>query len=210
MNFLRRHWFDLGGFLFLVTITMVYIFRKELDPIHWILWISLASLFLHQLEEYRIIGTFPGMINKVLFSSPNPDRYPLNMETAFWVNVGMGWTSYFLAALFAEKAIWLGIATILVSIGNFMAHTLFFNLKGKTWFNAGMLTSILLFLPISYFFFEILNKEGLGTLNNYALGIPLGIALNYFGILKLIDWLKNKDSPYPFPRRCLLPPEIRP
>jgi len=101
-----------------------------------------------------------------------------------YVNVFVGWTTYFLAAYFAEKAIWLGMATITVSIGNIISHTLFFNIKGRTWYNASLTTCWLLFAPASFFF---------------------GIALNVFGILKLIDWMKNKDTRYIFPQHCLLP-----
>ncbi|MBL0009004.1 MAG: hypothetical protein IPP25_17995 [Saprospiraceae bacterium] len=58
-----------------------------------------------------------------MFKSKMPDRYPLNTNSAFYVNVVVGWTSHFLAAVLAEKAIWLGIATMVVSVGNALAHT---------------------------------------------------------------------------------------
>ena len=67
----------------------------------------------------------------------------------------MGWLFYFLAALFGEKVLWLGMATILVSAGNFVAHTFLFNIKGKTFYNPGMLTADLLFLPIAVYFFML-------------------------------------------------------
>jgi hypothetical protein len=117
--------------------------------------VSLVTLFFHQLEEYRIAGTFPGMINHVMFHSEMPDRYPLNSNTALIVNVVIGWLFYFLAALLGEKAIWLGLAIILVSLGNFIAHTFPFNIKGKTLYNAGMITSWIFFVPCIYFFFRI-------------------------------------------------------
>jgi hypothetical protein len=53
-------------------------------------WLSLISLFLHQAEEYRYPGYFPGMVNLVMFASPQPDRYPLNTNTALIVNVVIG------------------------------------------------------------------------------------------------------------------------
>jgi hypothetical protein len=37
----------------------------------------------------------------------------------------------------------------------------------------------------------------------------LGAALNYLGIHKLIDWLKDEKTAYVFPMR-FLPPAIRP
>ncbi|MEO6833200.1 MAG: HXXEE domain-containing protein [Chitinophagaceae bacterium] len=204
MNFLRKHWYDLGGFLSVIVIGYVLFFHRQMSDYQLLMWLSLASLFFHQLEEYRVIGTFPGMMNTVMYHSETPDHYPLNTNTSFYVNVLVGWTTYLLAALFAEKAIWLGLATILISLGNFIAHTFLFNIKGKTFFNAGMGTAWLLFAPCVYFFFHIVYADNLITTTDYIIGIPLGIILNVIGVLKMIDWLADKNSPYVFEQRNLL------
>lgn len=203
MDILRQHWFDLG--LGLAVIAGVFVIFSSLSPLALLLWGSLISLFLHQAEEYRYPGYFPGMMNSVMFASSQPDRYPLNANTALIVNVGTGWLSYFLAAVFAERAIWLGIATILVSAGNFIAHTFLFNIKGKTRYNPGMLSADLLFLPIFVFFFILVIQNNLATPLDWGLGIVLGIALNFLGILKLIDLLKDPNTRYIFPKRSLRP-----
>jgi hypothetical protein len=167
--------------------------------------LSLISLFLHQFEEYRYPGYFPGMMNTVMFSSKQPDRYPLNTNTAFIINVTVGWLSYLLAALLSERALWLGIATILVSVGNFIAHTFLFNIKGKTFYNPGMFTATLFFAPIAGYFGYLLIQGNLATPADWIAGIILGIAFNVLGILKLIDWLKDENTEYIFPKRFLLP-----
>jgi len=205
MELFRKHWFDIGGILSGLTILFLFIYRTQLTDYEFLMWISLVSLFLHQLEEYRIVGTFPGMINKVLFKSDNPDRFPLNPNTAVCINVFLGWGSYLLAAILAEKAIWLGIATILISLGNTIAHALVFNIKGKTFYNAGMVTSLILFAPICIFFFKIITVEGLVTITDFVVGILLGIIFNVVGVLKLIDWMKDINTKYLFPNRNLLP-----
>ncbi len=203
MNILRLHWFDLG--LGLALIVGLFLVLTPLSPLVFLLWVSLLSLFLHQAEEYRYPGYFPGMMNSVMSESKQPDRYPLNTNTALIVNVVVGWLFYFLAALFADKALWLGIATILVSAGNFGAHTFLFNIKGKTFYNPGMLTADLLFLPIVIYFFMFVLQNDLATPLDWLLGIVLGIILNVVGILKLIDWLKDEKTPYVFPERFMLP-----
>ena len=189
MNFMRLHWFDVG--FALAVITGGFLLLLKLNPLPLLLWVSLISLFLHQFEEYRYPGYFPGMMNTVMFSSKQPDRYPLNTNIAFIINVCIGWLSYLLAAIFAEKAIWLGIATILVSVGNFIAHTFLFNIKGKTLYNPGLFTAIVLFLPISVYFGYLLIQGNVAMPVDWAVGIILGVVLNVVGILKLIDWLKN-------------------
>lgn len=205
MKFLRKHWYDLGALLSLVVFVHILIRFNHLTHYQVVMWSSLITLFLHQLEEYRIAGTFPGMINTVMYRSKKPDRYPLNANTALFVNVVVAWTLYFSAAYFAEKVVWLGIATILVSIGNTIAHTIIFNLRGKSVYNAGMLSCLVLFVPCTYLFFLVIHKEHLVTTTDYLLGIPLGIFINIVGVLKLIDWMADEHTSYIFDQRNLLP-----
>jgi hypothetical protein len=137
-------------------------------------------------------------MNHAMFSSQEPDRFPLNANTALIINVTVGWLSYFLAAFFGVKILWLGMATILVSLGNFIAHTILFNVKGKTFYSPGMITADLFFLPITIWFFILVIQGNLGRPIDWVLGLLLGILFNYVGVFKLIDWLKNKETPYIF------------
>lgn len=204
MRFLSKYWYDIAGGL--ACIVLLYLFlSKGLTRYDYVVWLSFVSLCLHQLEEYKIAGTFPGMVNKVMYRSDLPDRYPLNARTAVYVNVFIGWFSYCLAAILGEKAVWLGIATILVSLGNTVAHTTVFNIKGRTFYNAGLATSWLLFAPCIYFFFTTIHKGHLVTFADYLIGVPLGIALNVLGILKMIDWCADRETDYIFAQRNLLP-----
>lgn len=199
MGFLRSHWYDVGIGLAVVTGAALVAFRPH--GLSLLLWISLISLFLHQAEEYRLPGTFPGMLNRVMFRSTEPDRYPLNPNSALIVNVTVGWLLYLLAALFGAGLLWLAIASILVSCGNFVAHTFLFNIRGRTRYTPGMITAILLFLPISVLFFFIAIHDRLARPSDWIIGIALGIALNYLGILKVIELLGNKRSVFVFPAR---------
>jgi hypothetical protein len=198
MSFLRKHWYDLGGVLALVCAVYVALNFPVFGKVQLILWISLISLFIHQLEEYRYPGYFPGMINAAVYQSTTPDRYPLNSQTSLIVNVIIGWLVYLLAALFGAQYIWLGIATIVISLGNFFAHTFMFNIKGRTWYNPGTATAILLFLPIAIWFFITIRKAASVSAIDWAIGIVLGLLLNYIGIIKLIDWMANRNTTYVF------------
>lgn len=205
MRFLRKHWYDIGGGLGIVTLLFVLFFSPTMSDYQVLMWLSLVSLFFHQMEEYRIAGTFPGMINRVMFKSNLPDRYPLNSNTSFIINVLIGWTIYLLAALAGTQAIWLGLAAILVSFGNVIAHTVVFTIKGKMIYNAGLVTSWLLFVPCIFFFFKIVHDGSLATATDYLIGIPLGLLINIVGVLQLIGWLADKNSPFIFEERNLLP-----
>jgi hypothetical protein len=205
MNSLRQHWFDLGAVLALATALYIMLNFTAFTTAQLILYISLVSLFIHQLEEYRFPGYFPGMVNAALYKSPMPDRYPLNSQTSLIVNVVIGWASYLLAAVLANHYVWLGIATMVISLCNFFAHTILFNLKGKTWYNPGMATAICLFLPISIWYFRTIIADPQMHAADWLIGIPLGVALNYLGIVKLIDWMANRNTTYVFDNRQLRP-----
>jgi hypothetical protein len=198
MDFMRKHWFDVGLGLSVLAATWLAVSWSRSLPLQRILLVSLITLFLHQFEEYRLPGGFARMMNTAMFSSDTPDRYPLNANTALIINMTVGWLSYLLAVLFARQAIWLGIATILVSAGNFFAHAALFNIKGRTRYNPGMVTSIFLFLPVAVIFFSALIRSGAAGLLDWIGGIALGVVLNAVGILKLIDWLKDRDTKYEF------------
>ena len=201
MNFLRYHWFDLA--IVLAIILTIALYLTQPTGMTLLLWLSLGSLFLHQIEEWRYPGYFPGMVNTAMFHSDIPDRYPLNANSGMIVNVFFGWGSYLLAALFWRQAIWLAFVSIMVSIGNIVAHTLIFNIKGKTFYNPGLITSWLFFAPITYFFFQIVISEHLATPFDWGIGIGLGVLLNYFCVYKMILWLANRNTPYVFPQRFL-------
>jgi len=203
MNFFRYHWFDLG-FLFTIALAIaLYVIQPT--GMTLLLWLSLGSLFLHQVEEWRFPGYFPGMANTVMFKSDMPDRFPLNANSGMLINVVLGWGGYILAALLWQQAIWLVIATMLVSLGNIFAHTIIFNIKGKTIYNPGLITSWVFFAPMVYLIFGMVISERMASPSDWVIGIGLGIALNYFGVYKMIIWLADKNTPYIFPKRFLIP-----
>ena len=72
MNVLRKHWYDLGAFLAVIISIYIFISHDNLTNYQILMWLSLISLFLHQSEEYRIAGTFPGMVNTVMYNSKCP------------------------------------------------------------------------------------------------------------------------------------------
>ena len=83
------HWFDLD--LVLAAAIDGFVLVTNPAGITLVLWLNLIALFLHQFEEYRYPVFFPGMMNKVMFSSPQLDRYPFNPNTALTINLIVGW-----------------------------------------------------------------------------------------------------------------------
>ncbi|MDO8526992.1 MAG: HXXEE domain-containing protein [Deltaproteobacteria bacterium] len=194
MHFLRNHWQDIGLGLAIVTAGLLAAFHGSLTHLQLLLWISFITLLLHEFEEYRWPGGFPQFLNGSIFGSDKPNRYPLNTESALVINMFLGWPVYILAALLAEKAVWLGMAAIVVSLSNILAHTMIFNIKAKRFHNPGMITALLLFLPVSIAFFRLIHTHALARPVDYLWGMGLGIFLVAVGILKTLDWMKDKNT----------------
>ena len=198
MDYFRNRWYLVGFCLAVYGIIFLIVWHAYLSDLRVLLTISLITLFFHQFEEYHFPGYFPRMVNTTIYKSKLPNRFPLNSNTAWIINVWVGWLLYAVAIIFADKAMWLATATIVVSAGNVLAHTLFFNVKGKTIYNPGMLTALVLFLPVVIYYFIFISQHNLLHLNTLLFGVALGIVINYFGVLKLITLLANKKTHYVF------------
>jgi len=203
LNTFRYHWFDFGIILAVLLGTALIITRPQ--GMQLIMWLSFGSLLLHQTEEWRFPGYFPGMLNVAMFKSQIPDRYPLNANSGMMINVLIGWGAYILAALLWDKMMWLAIATLMVSAGNIVAHTFIFNIKGKTLYNPGLITSWLCFFPIIYVFLIFTSEHDLISSSDWVLGLTIGLLLNYFGVFYMVKMMANKHTAYIFPKRFLAP-----
>ena len=198
MNAFRNHWYQAGlGLAILFSLALV-LWHERLSDFRLILSISLITLFLHQFEEYQWPGYFPRMLNSTLFKSELPDRFPLNANTSWIINVVIGWLLYASAIVVGEHAVWLAIVAILVSCGNVIAHAILFNLKGRTLYNPGMATALALFLPLTITFFVFIARHHLVQPTSLITGLVLGALINYFGVLRLITLLADKNTPYVF------------
>ena len=202
MQFFERHWFDVGGILGIVLAVWLAVSGSSMPTLTLVLWLSLLSLLAHQVEEWRWPGWFPGMLNVVLFRSDDPWRFPLNVRSGLAVNVGVGWIGYLLAALLAQDALWLGLATILVSLGNCVLHLIVIPIRGRMLYNPGMVTSLLFFAPLVVWFIAI--AWPLMSVTDIIAGLALGLVLNVGGVIGLIRAMESRDAP-PFENRQVLP-----
>ena len=202
MRFMDRHWFDVGGALGIILAIWLAVAGSGMSALTLLLWLSLLSLFAHQVEEWRWPGWFPGMLNVVLFRSKDPWRFPLNMRSGLVVNAVIGWVGYLLAALLAEHAMWLALATIMVSLGNCVLHLVLIPIRGRMPYNPGMVTSLIFFLPLVVWFCII----GLPTMSVADIigGVILGLVLDVGGVIGIILVMANKNAP-PFEDRQITP-----
>jgi hypothetical protein len=192
MSFLRKHWFDMG--LILVIPIGIYLwFAWRHNPLLGdILWINAVALLIHHFEEHRFPGKMYRLVTHMLFHKNAMDDDVAQSNVPLVINVLTGWTVYFMAAIFGGRAIWLGIAAMMISAGNFLAHTIFLNWKENRKYNPGMISALSLFLPVSVWFFIMLIKSDAASRVDWIAGITLGIILNLFAMIELFEWFKAK------------------
>lgn len=198
MNFIRRHWYDIGLGLALITLTLQAFLR--IKGLQLILLLNLVVLFLHQFEEYHWPGGFPWIFNEVVkrHGDSPADRYLLNQNSAAFINI-MAWPFYLVPTLF-PGTIWLGLGQVLFGlVGQVIFHGVVANLKLKTWYNPGLAAVLLGHVPLGIWYLAEVAGHGLVQWRDWLfallyLGTFIGIVMQLIGF----RLLASKTSPYHF------------
>ena len=150
MNFIYSIWAKAGGTFSVLILIYVLLFSPcKILSIQSAGWLNLAFLMLHQFEEYVYPGGFKDFFNNNLYKKISIIRFKLNDRSAFHVNVTLGWTIYFICAVFAGSnpvflMIILGITFI-----NGIAHTGAAIVFRK--YNPGLITGLFFFIPFTLY-----------------------------------------------------------
>ncbi|MGM9629425.1 HXXEE domain-containing protein [Butyricicoccus sp.] len=199
MKFLRNNWFRMGLILFIIlSFYMIFWGNDQLSPIQKILMASLMCLPVHQFEEYALPGGGPVVINRAFYGEQTLYRqYPGNWNSIMIVNLS-AYIFYILALVFPE-AIWLGIATMLFNLFQLLGHAFEMNIKLKTWYNPGLITSVFLFTPISIYYFYYITVNGCADGWDWLFGVGMLLLILVATVILPVQGLKKKDSPYQIP-----------
>jgi hypothetical protein len=196
MNFIRRHWYDLGLGLALITLTLQAFLRIE--GLQLILLLNLVVLFVHQFEEYHWPGGFPWIFNEaVRRGSDGPaDRYLLNQNNVAFINI-VAWPYYLLPVLFPG---WLGLGQVLFGlVGQVIFHGIVANLKLKTCYNPGLAAVMLGHVPLGIWYLADVAGQGLVQWRDWLFALIYLAAFTGI-VMQLIGFrlLASTTSPYRF------------
>jgi hypothetical protein len=198
MDFFRSNWYYIGGIIFVALAYFIGLFGGDISPIQRILILSFMALLVHQFEEYGVPGGFPAIYNIVLSGEEEAaDRYPLNRNSAFIINIFLAYPLYILAIIFPEL-IWYGIATMLFGIAQIIVHGIVVNAKMKSFYNPGLGAVVFLHIPIGLYYFWYITVNELVQPWHWIVGL---ICLPIFAFLAIAlpsKLLQNKESPYSF------------
>ncbi|MFK4302897.1 MULTISPECIES: HXXEE domain-containing protein [unclassified Paenibacillus] len=202
MNFLRKYWQDAGAIIGVIVCIGLLMNRAIFSDITGILWLSFVAILFHQFEEYRWPGYFAGLFNNVMFKSETPDRYPLNTQSAMIINVLIAYVFYLLPILF-PRVVWLGLAPVFMGFFQVVWHGIVVNIKAKTLYNPGLLTAVLVHVPVGIWYIHDIVEYNAPALTDWIWGTIYFAFAVYIFIIKGNMWLKNSNSPYPFSQQQL-------
>ena len=198
----RTQWPRIAGALAMGVAGATVLAANTLTKRQRIAALNFAALLVHQYEEYCDPGYFPGQFNRGLFKSDTPRTYPLNTDTAMWINTAIAYPFYLAPVVFPAKT-WLGLAPALFGMGQAVAHgTVFARLgrvEGHTYtYSPGFLAALLLHVPLGVAYVRALREDGPIGHGDWAKGIAYLAASAPIGIVAPNIALRKRASPYAF------------
>lgn len=141
----------------------------------------------------------PAILNKVIYDSPKPDRYPLNANSAMIVNVFAAYPLYIVAVIFSD-AIWLGLfAAFLFWVGQFVFHGILTTKKLRSFYNPGLVSIVAGGLPLGVYYVYHVESSNLASVWDWVGAAALLVAFVVIVMLKMtFTWLADENSPYRF------------
>ena len=197
MRFARRHWYSIG--LAFAVLAIMWAVLGDLNTVQVILLFNFVALLLHQFEEYGWPGGFPWIFNEVMQpKGSRPDRYPLNQNNAFFINILLAYPFY-LIPVFFPGVVWLGLAPALFGIFQLVGHGFVTNRMLKSLYSPGLVAVALGHVPIGIWYLVEVYTKGMITLWDWGFAVVYiamfaGVGMRIIGHGILAD----EDSHYPF------------
>ena len=197
MKFIRRHWYVIG--LLFSAAAVLWACLGDLRTVQIILLLNFAVLPVHQFEEYAWPGGEPWIINEVMNKKGSrPDRYPLNQNNAFFINVVLAFPFY-LVPVFFPDLVWLGLAPTLFGFSQIVVHGFLNNKKLKSLYNPGMAAVVLGHIPIGIWYLVEVHSKGMITIWDWVFAVAYMAIFIGVGTLRIgYGLLADEDSAYPF------------
>lgn len=196
MKFIRNHWYQIMFLVFAALAFYGLFCGQNMSMTQKLLFASLMTLPLHQFEEYELLGGGPVVINRIFWDEKEQYlNYPGNWNSIMIVNLSA--YIFYIAALCLPNMLWLGLGTMLFNLFQVLGHCFEMNLKGKTFYNPGMTTSIALFLPISVAYIILIFKSI--DVKTWIIAVIALIVMLLTSVILPVQGLKDEASPYFIP-----------
>ncbi|MEM9190333.1 MAG: HXXEE domain-containing protein [Myxococcota bacterium] len=182
-GFLYPHWMKVGTFLAPFLLFTAAAFRADHAP-SWSKDLTVLSLLMlvayivHQFEEHWIdlYGNeyaFHGSVNQLLQEVTGTESEPLTPAGIFVINTSLVWLVGALAIWRGENHVFPALAMAAIIVVNAVAH-IALGVAGLE-YNPGLLTSIVVFLPIGGYVYRRVLRDGLAPPGQVAASILWGV-----------------------------------
>ena len=182
-EFLVEHWMKIGTYAIPFMGIVIFAFNNSADDhsqfsnLRFLAVILLIAYILHQFEEHWVdlFGNYYAFYafnnNFILNSLGKPDASikPLTKESIFVINTSLVWLVGLLALLRSPKHTFPLIAMVSIVFINGIVHVLAGLVKFQ--YNPGLLTSIVLFIPLYFWALKQLRNH----IKNYKAHIIVGL-----------------------------------
>jgi hypothetical protein len=170
------------------------------DPA-WLVCLMLPVYMLHQFEEhgFNLLGQRYHFINELCatFGTPDLARCPASPAFILAVNVGGGvWIPGLLAILFRRRNIMVGACAMGVPLVNSAAHIVPAIIRGS--YNSGLLTAVVLFVPMCWWVLRSLSRAGLLDTRRAAAVVATGALTHALLIGSLVAHARGLLPEAPF------------
>ena len=202
-DFLLLHWMKIGTFMapFLVLIALSFNQNRTDRSPQFIALAMFVAYIGHQFEEhwidlygrnYAFQGAVNALIAGALGIEADPGNLPdiLTRASVFVINTSLVW-------LVAALAIWRGavfvfpvLAMVAIAFVNGISHLGSYIIAGA--YNPGLVTSVVLFLPLSVWAYRALLQDGLASKAQVSWSIVWAIAghiIMIFGLIAANWWM---------------------
>jgi hypothetical protein len=198
MQFYRRHWYEIGGAIFVALAYCMGFWGDHFSQIQAILTYSFMGMLVHQFEEYAMPGGLPGIANIALCGEREaPDRYPLNANQVMISNVFLTYPFYIVPILF-PNLIWLGLIQIGQGLSQVVPHGVVMNIMLKRPYNPGAASSVLIQLPLGIYYIWFVHTHHLAATSDFVIGLVGTLVALVVLWLGPIWILRDRKSKYPF------------
>lgn len=166
---IARHWqHALPGLLVALGVCALVLHWTDLAEPRVAFGLTLLAYLAHQIEEHLWPGGFRTFANTVMFRT-GEDEFPVSRGGVAFVNITFVWLPLGLATLYPATLFALGMAFVGLTFINALTHI------GATArvrrYNPGLVTSLVLFLPLTSLIFAA--GLGAGTLSSGTLALSL-------------------------------------
>ncbi|MEM9783974.1 MAG: HXXEE domain-containing protein [Pseudomonadota bacterium] len=183
--FLAEHWMKIGTYAAPLLLFVAFTARDPADPprlddVRLVAVVMAAAYMAHQYEEHWIdllgrVYPLRQVLNDMLSAAYGPEAASaMTPEALFIINTSIVWLIALLAVLRAEAQVFPALAMAGIMAVNGTGHIVAALVSLS--YNPGLLTGILLFLPLSLAFYATLLRRGMATFAMVAAAIGWAVA----------------------------------